>query len=53
MTQCIVCKQEFKVTDITVTTPQGKVHVGFCEQHLSEMVISESTSQLESVELLV
>lgn len=50
---CVVCKQPIKEGDNVVQSPQGPVHVGQCQQHLSEMTMSESTDQLESVELLV
>ena len=54
MKYCIVCKQLIKDGDVTIDTPQGVVHVGQCQQHLTEMAISESDddSKLQEVQLL-
>ncbi|CAL9957990.1 unknown function [Vibrio phage D479] len=50
---CVVCKQPIKEGEPVVETPQGTVHTGTCHQHLQEMAMTESTDQLNQVELLV
>lgn len=51
--QCIVCKQKIQENEPKVDTPQGPVHQGQCQQHLSEMAMNESSGSVEDVQLLV
>lgn len=54
--KCPVCKQEIHESDLTVDTPQGKVHAGVCEKYLNEMgqTLNESEvdTKLDDIQLL-
>ncbi|CAL9957477.1 unknown function [Vibrio phage D482] len=54
MTQCVVCKQPINDGEVTINTPQGVVHTGQCQKHLSEMAVTESNGeqQLQETQLL-
>lgn len=44
--KCIVCKQEFKESDVKIETPNGFVHEGQCQQFLNDLPITENVDEV-------